>query len=539
MAGLSAPAVAQSDDATRLASLEQDTPVRVLYNQDNPSLALWFEAAKKSATKLEQPPVSAEVGTGWTGVSHATTTNDGLQLGSGSFNGQSLIFSCQVPFFEHNGTRYQLLNTQLIAGPTVRLYVDGSRRIESTYLVPVVGGNATIRQIYWLGNRPGDAPGFLKPWISYSGPAGTYNFYFRFDFDVRGAGGDRSQDFRTIAGRNYWAANAAEYSVAGTAPFYDDNLKLRTWDGTTVLNNSIVAFAPFPADASTLYAVNYSAVEVEGPPATLVNGGVIQTVDASVPVGNPTAGSDLVHWYRATRATASGVVGPDLEVGNPHPRQCFVEIDKLASVNFPPSSVAHNGCTPSMENTYAPHITLTVHRDRTDLVNPHPGIDFTNAELHDMMTANWNYRTFQQDAGSWYAWIGIVTTQGGTLGIMFDWDLGGGADPNSVAREGCAVFHDNFLGYTEPTRSKALLRTQTHELGHVFNLEHGDGSSSGSAPWDCTEGFTIMNQTGAISPFPDAIRYFFGPAEATKLNTWHDPYIMPGGVSFTTHPVDR
>jgi len=544
LAGLPAPAVAQHDDATRQAFLDQDTPIQVLYNQDNPSLALWFESMKQSATKPElPPPIGAEVGVGWTGVSHSTSATDGLALSGGSFNGNFVIFSVQVPFFEHNGTRYELTTARRTAGPTVRLYVDGSRRIESTYVVPVVGGNATITQIYYLGNRPGDAPGFFKPWIRYSGPAGTYNFYFRFDFDVRGSTGDRSQDFRDVAGRDYWVPQPNEYSLVSAAPFYDDNLKFRTWDetGANRLNSTVVGFAPFAADGATFYVVNYSGVEIEGPPATLVNGGVIQTVDASVPVGNPTIGSDLVHWYRATRATTSGVVGPDIEVANRNPRKCFVEIDKLSSVNFPPVNVAHNGCVPnpSMESIYAPHITVNVQRDQTNIVDPHPGVDFTNAELHAMMTANWNYRTFQQDVGSWYAWIGIVTTQGGTLGIMFDWHLGGGSDPNSVGREGCAVFHDNFLGYAEPTRSKALLRTQTHELGHVFNLEHGDGSTSGSAPWTCTEGWTIMNQTGSISPFPDAIRYFFGPAEATKLNTWHDPYIMPGGVPFTTHPVDR
>ncbi len=109
------------------------------------------------------------------------------------------------------------------------------------------------------------------------------------------------------------------------------------------------------------------------------------------------------------------------------------------------------------------------------------------------------------------------------LGVMFDFDMGGTPygdfqDPNSVPRQGCAVFISAFAERPD----KDIVFAAIHELGHVFNLAHDPRQASFMA-----DGVD-----------PQKPLYRFDPADRSGLNKAGkgiEPFAsfhLPGGAAY-------
>ena len=85
-------------------------------------------------------------------------------------------------------------------------------------------------------------------------------------------------------------------------------------------------------------------------------------------------------------------------------------------------------------------------------------------------------------------------------------------------RSAFAVFYKNN---TIQTNGQKYLRTTAHELGHAFNLHHGDGDGSA----------TVMNQTSVVG---NTFNYDFSNQSSTHLDDHPKNCVFPGTGSFTS-----
>jgi len=174
---------------------------------------------------------------------------------------------------------------------------------------------------------------------------------------------------------------------------------------------------------------------------------------------------------------------------------------------------------------------LAVDEDDTNIAQVTDGFGnpkncISNAELDSLMAAN---RQTQVGAASFACGFnrrytctrhhvyGIVANHlgisGGScsstlLGRMWD----------STDRSAFAVFYKNS---TISGDGKKYLRTTAHEIGHAFNLHHGDGDGSQ----------TLMNQTSVVG---NNFTYEFSANSETHLRDHPDGCRFPGSGSFTS-----
>lgn len=85
-------------------------------------------------------------------------------------------------------------------------------------------------------------------------------------------------------------------------------------------------------------------------------------------------------------------------------------------------------------------------------------------------------------------------------------------------RSAFAIFYSNN---TIQTDGQKYLRTTAHEIGHAFNLHHGDGDGSA----------TLMNQTSVVG---DSFSYEFSSDSRTHLDDHPSDCVFPGTGSFTS-----
>jgi hypothetical protein len=114
----------------------------------------------------------------------------------------------------------------------------------------------------------------------------------------------------------------------------------------------------------------------------------------------------------------------------------------------------------------------------------------------------------------------------GAFGVMFDRGFTTGDDPNGAPiftarpREGCAVFLDTIRARRGADYGAEVKYTTVHELGHVFNLQHADGTPN------------FMRTSDPAAAFSQN-HYRFTPPDQSRLATCsHNPAIMPGGSRF-------
>jgi hypothetical protein len=115
----------------------------------------------------------------------------------------------------------------------------------------------------------------------------------------------------------------------------------------------------------------------------------------------------------------------------------------------------------------------------------------------------------------------------GAFGIMFDRGYGTADDPNTAPifldrpRQGCAV----FVGQIAQQRSadqvaSEMFFTASHELGHVFNLQHDE---------TCLNFMRVSDPNQSYAP----VAYNFTPYQQSRLAACSsDPNVMPGSSVF-------
>ncbi|MDX0116486.1 hypothetical protein GOC07_30540 [Sinorhizobium meliloti] len=164
-------------------------------------------------------------------------------------------------------------------------------------------------------------------------------------------------------------------------------------------------------------------------------------------------------------------------------QKIHLEIDKLATVGWPPASVNRDGVDYTLERIYARlGIALSVHQNEGDIPNLLGNGCFTDADLDGLRQARMN--NAPQSSDEWHMYTMFVTCHvDGPLGIMFD----------TGERRAFSVFMNEFA------QTDKILRTTAHELGHALCLYHTDGDAwraTGPVPH---EGRTIMNQTAVLA----------------------------------------
>jgi hypothetical protein len=167
-------------------------------------------------------------------------------------------------------------------------------------------------------------------------------------------------------------------------------------------------------------------------------------------------------------------------------QEIWLEIDKLANVNWPPNTANRNGRDYSLAQIYRPlGIAINMQQNQASIADPLPGACFGDADLDGFRAANMNS---PPPAGSpaWHMYAEFVTcyTTPGILGIMFD----------SGPRRSYAVFMSQFGG-----DQQRIMRTFAHELGHALCLYHTDGDASRPSGPVAGAGRTVMNQTSVLA----------------------------------------
>lgn len=179
-----------------------------------------------------------------------------------------------------------------------------------------------------------------------------------------------------------------------------------------------------------------------------------------------------------------------------------LEYDRMVSTAFPNEDTDSQGNTETLSTIYASggHL-LVVEEDQTNIAaltgpfNPFDPTQYdfiTTAELQTLAIANRSvpidadttYNSAGKELRKYYVW-GIVANHfreldngsrsTTTMGLMYD-----------------PLLRSAFVNYykhpTNNSRNDLFLRSTAHEIGHAFNLSHGNGDGS----------TTIMNQTSDI-----------------------------------------
>lgn len=206
-----------------------------------------------------------------------------------------------------------------------------------------------------------------------------------------------------------------------------------------------------------------------------------------------------------------------------------MEYDRMNGTAFPNDDTDSAGNTESLGTIYASggHL-LTVDEDQTNIAplsGPSDPADpdqydyITSAELQTLAIANRsiavNADTSINSSGHeirrYYLW-GIVadhfvefsdgTRDESIMGWMYD----------PVNRSAFA----NFFKHPTNSINDLYLRSVAHEIGHAFNLSHGDGDGS----------TTIMNQTSVIDP--TTFLYEFSSSSLDHLQNHVKTAVYPG-----------
>lgn len=175
--------------------------------------------------------------------------------------------------------------------------------------------------------------------------------------------------------------------------------------------------------------------------------------------------------------------------------------------------------------------------------------EWTPAEMHDAMLANWS----RPDGTPWSMWVlsaGQFNDEPGRVvfGIMFD-SIGG------FHRNGTAVFNrsiDDFYPASTPHRDAVIrrhkFRTLTHEIGHAFNLAHSwqkelrPGSEWHPGVVDEPEARSFMNYPGRVHGGEDAywadFRFQFSDQELLFIRHAPEEFVAMAGADWFKNHAD-
>lgn len=217
--------------------------------------------------------------------------------------------------------------------------------------------------------------------------------------------------------------------------------------------------------------------------------------------------------------TVTGAVSNTISVTVPS-RRVLVELDRVDSVNWPPSGIFQNNRINTLRRPYTAAGLLIDRRFDQSVADPHPvaGTAFTDADVLDFFTNNRSLNT-QTLGGEWYFHVGLLTmhTDATLLGRMF----------RTTDRDGMAVFVNSA-----PSDAN-YLRTLVHEMGHGYNLTHCEGNAvinrdASGSPITCsygTLGTSIMDQTCALA---GGWEFTFTAAAQTHLTSHSLNEVQPG-----------
>ncbi len=207
-----------------------------------------------------------------------------------------------------------------------------------------------------------------------------------------------------------------------------------------------------------------------------------------------------------------------------------LEYDRMTATAFPTGDTDSQGNSKDLTNIYLDggHL-LAVNLDQTNiapLTGPADPLDpnqydyITTAELQTLALANrssqvepdTSYNSDGDEIRKYFVW-GIVvdhyrerddgTRPTTTMGLMYD-----------------PLLRSSFVNYykhsTNSTQNELFLRSTAHEIGHAFNLSHGNGDGS----------TTIMNQTGDINT--STYVYEFSATSLDHLQNHIKSAVFPG-----------
>lgn len=491
------------------------------------------------ALPLMVPSLSAlgmEAGEGrWESVSYTPTHNDGLALTGAWLSGQQVLGSVAMPYFELNGVRYEMQERHRQGEPVVTRSGD-DQVISARYQVPVQGGEAVLDLSITLQNSDAQYADLsrVSHQVHFSGPDGSWRFYWRIDPELRGSDGDQVQVFTPARARGYWSAPAVEreVSLTGTADF--DRFQLRLQDGAGASDMTRLWLEQPENGSASAFLVRANDGEWEASPGRLLDGQPLQRITPEQPVAMPQVGSDLVIWYQASISGSAGEVGPVMQAANITGRTSVVEMDRMASTAFPPATVQHQGQTESMESAFAGGgVTLSkIFYDGTLADKSRVNM----SELDAIMEASVTYQSNYDTPTQWFSWQGIAKTLDipGVLGVMYDVT---GYSSDTAFREGAFALYDSIVdvlpqleasGYGTQNVNEYLLWTVTHETGHAYNQHHEDFW------YDDTSCFYAYSAIMGYS-YDCAGQLFwdFGPNSNGALANDPEEYVRPGhGVDF-------
>jgi len=169
------------------------------------------------------------------------------------------------------------------------------------------------------------------------------------------------------------------------------------------------------------------------------------------------------------------------------------------------------------------------------------------ADLHTLMSSVPGYNPADLDS-VWRVHLVAVPAQlGCSRGVMFD--SSGGADPNSVPREGSGTFsrdgypagevpdgmggshYDGAANQQQRNVPRAFLRSATHEVGHAFNQIH-QGFELGNDNSIMTPTPSVATALGVGGTFPNDITLAFNDTVKKHLRHLPDPAVRPGAMDF-------
>lgn len=471
----------------------------------------------------------------WSNATYTTTYNDGLALQGVDHDGYALLNSLSLPFFEFQGTRYELTDALRVGAPLVVAGSD-SQEVSAQYRIPVAGGVVELTLTHRLADadRIYDDVSELSSKVRVSGPEGDYRFYWRVDADLRGAGNDKVQVYQDLKGRGYWRAPAEEtrFDLTGSGEF--DRFKVRLFDGNDAIDQTRLWVGLPEQGTASVYLLRAGQGEFEAHPSTLLNHQPLQSLSTDELVPQAVAGSNQVLWYQANRRGSQFEVGPSLFAASISARTSVLEIDRMASTEFPPQTVTHKGKTESLQTAFATgQITVSkIYYDGT--ITDKSRVNMS--ELDAIMETNVSLQSTQDTPTQWFSWFGVAKTLDipGVLGVMYDVT---GYSADTAYREGAFGLYDSIVdvlpqlvdaGYPPQNLGEYLLWTVTHESGHAYNQHHEDFYYDETSCFYANTGIMGYSYDAANELFWD-----FAPNSDKALASDPDDYVRPGhGVDF-------
>lgn len=201
-----------------------------------------------------------------------------------------------------------------------------------------------------------------------------------------------------------------------------------------------------------------------------------------------------------------------------------LEFDRMTGTAFPTQQTL-GGEDWTLEKIYskAGHL-VAVNEDDTNIAplmaGGSPQNCISDAELETLENAN---RSSQVGPASFACGIGnnYTCTRYHAYGVVVD-HIGMCLGPCSSGLLGCmydttdrGAFAIYYKNSTISSDGQKFLRTTAHELGHAFNLHHGDGDGSQ----------TVMNTTGTVG---NTFNYNFTNNSRTHLEDHDDECRFPG-----------